>query len=388
LIKYFMFDRSEFETRWEKCQKEMEKNGLDVLILSLGTNVYYMSGYRTQLFFSNFRPFICILPRGGEPVLGVPNLELFSAKKESWFEDVRFWGRGSNTADPVSWIKEVFDEKKLTGTTVGLELDDGQRVGLMQSEVEGIYKHLSGCKFKSCSGVMWELRMLKSSKELEFMREACRITDAGYNALLKVVKAGMSEKEIQKIVARAMMDEGGELQGFLIVNSGSERYNMMNPWASDRTVKNGDMVIIDWGGVCNGYWSDLTRGFFIGSATDHQKELYNATLKLREIAVNAVKPGVPVGEIDRQAMQEVEELGYSQYVQHRSGHAIGLEMHESPSISADNMTLMRPGMCLTIEPALYDWPDVGSFRIEDVIVVTESGSECISHCPRELIIIK
>ena len=184
-----------------------------------------------------------------------------------------------------------------------------------------------------------------------------------------------------------MLAEGGELQGFIVVNTGPERYNMMNPWASDRILKDGDEVVLDWGGVYNGYWSDLTRVFFIGHATEHQQDLYKTTLKLRDTAESVVRPGIPVGEVDRVAMQRVADLGYSEYVQHRSGHAIGLEMHEMPSISADVQTIMEPGMCLTIEPALYDWPDVGSFRIEDLIVVTEDGSKCLSHCTRELIII-
>lgn len=387
MVKYLIFERSEYESRWEKCKEEMDKAGLDVLILTSPSNIYYMSGYRTQLFFSNFRPFICIIPRVGEPVLGVPNLEIYSAKKESWFEDVRHWGANGIAEDPVSWIKKIMEEKNLNNSTVGLELDNGQRVGLMQTEIDAIYDNFPKCQFKSCSQVMWNLRMIKSKRELEFMQEACRITDAGYDGLLEVVRAGMSEKDIQRVVARTMVEEGGELQGFIIVNSGVERYNMMNPWASDRILKNGDMVILDWGGVFNGYWSDLTRVFFIGSATDHQKDLYNTTLKLREIGVKAARPGVPVGDIDKQAMQKVEELGYGKYIQHRSGHAIGLEMHETPSISADNMTIMQPGMCLTVEPALYDWPNVGSFRIEDLIVVTETGSESLSHCTRELIII-
>lgn len=385
--KYLMFDRSEYEARMAKCRREMEAEGLDVLILSLGTNVYYMSGYRTQLFFSNFRPFICVIPKEGDPVLGVPNLEYNSALKESWFEDVRFWGLRGATNDPVSWVTSVLKEKKLENAVVGMELDEGMRTGMMQCEIEAIYAAFPSCRFQSCSTVMWNLRMIKSKREIEFMREACRITDAGYNALLKEAKAGMTEKDVQRIVGQAMMAEGCELQGFLIVNSGPDRYNMMNPWASDRVLQNGDGVVLDWGGVYKGYWSDLTRVFFVGSATEHQKDLYRTTLQLRDIGEAAARPGVAVGDIDVQAMKKVAELGYMEYIQHRSGHAIGLEMHEMPSISSDVTTVMQPGMCLTIEPALYDWPDVGSFRIEDLIVVTEDGRECLSHCTRELMIL-
>ena len=387
MVKYLMFEQSEFEGRLAKCQAQMKQFGMDALILSLGTNVFYMSGYRTQLFFSNFRPFICIIPAEGEPTLGVPNLEYYSAMKECWFEDVQFWGLRGKADDPVSWVVKVLNEKKLTSGTLGMELDEGQRVGMMQSEIESIRAAFPHCEIKSCSQLMWNLRMIKSPRELEFMQEACRITDAGYNALLNVARAGMSEKEIQKVVGETMLAEGGELQGFIVVNTGPERYNMMNPWASDRILKDGDEVVLDWGGVYNGYWSDLTRVFFIGHATEHQQDLYKTTLKLRDTAESVVRPGIPVGEVDRVAMQRVADLGYSEYVQHRSGHAIGLEMHEMPSISADVQTIMEPGMCLTIEPALYDWPDVGSFRIEDLIVVTEDGSKCLSHCTRELIII-
>ena len=144
---------------------------------------------------------------------------------------------------------------------------------------------------------------------------------------------------------------------------------------------------MDWGGVYNGYWSDLTRVFAIGSVSQRQREMYAAANEIRNAAVQATKPGVPIGVVDEVATKKAQELGVQEYMLHRSGHTIGLEVHEIPSISASDRTIMQPGMCLTIEPALYDWPDVGSFRIEDLVAVTETGNEVYSPATTELIIV-
>jgi Xaa-Pro dipeptidase len=188
-----------------------------------------------------------------------------------------------------------------------------------------------------------------------------------------------------------MLREGCEQDNFVVVTVGDMRYSSMNPWPTDYSVKKGDLVLVDWGGTYNGYWSDLTRVFAMGSITAHQKMLYDATNAMREIATQAARPGVPVGEIDKAATEFATEQGLIDYMLHRSGHAIGLQIHEIPSIDATNQTLMAPGMCLTIEPALYDFakagPSKGAFRIEDLVSITEEGREVYSPGGTELVIL-
>ena len=380
-----LFELKEHENRLKKCQSLMEKEGFDVLILSQDSHVFYMSGYRTQLFFTRFRPFICIVPKKGLPALLVPFLEGISAEEEAWFDEVHLWGVDCEAENAVQLVKKYFSDKNLLNATIGMELDLGQRPGMLQVEIEALYKELNQCKFKSCSELMWKLRSVKSKKEVEFMKESCRISEKAFEVFAEQAKAGMTEREAFKIIGQTMLAEGAELQGAIIIISGVDHYKLANPWPSDREFKKGDMVVCDYGGVYRGYWTDLTRALFIGSVSDRQKELFAVAFKAHKAAAKVIKPGVPVGEIDKAGMQEIKDLGYLDLVRHRSGHSIGMELHESPSISSDNTTLLEPGMVFCIEPAVYDF-SAGHFRIEDEIVVTEKGFEYLSNHPKELII--
>jgi len=380
-----LFELKEHENRLKKCQSLMEKQGFDVLILSQASNFFYMTGYRTQLFFTQFRPFICIVPKEGLPAMVVPSLEGKSAEAEAWFDEIHLWGLGGETENPVQLINKYFRDKKLLNATIGMELDMGQRPGMLQVEIEALYKDLSQCKFKSCSEMMWKLRSVKSKKEIEFMRESCRISEKGFEIFAERAKEGMTEREAYKIIAQTMLAEGAELEGFLAVISGVDHYQLANPWPTDRKFKKGDMVICDYGCVYKEYFTDLTRSLFIGPISDRQKELFEAAFEAHKAAVKVIKPKVAVGEIDKAAMQKIEDMGYLHLIRHRSGHSIGMELHELPSISSDNTTILEPGMVFCVEPGIYDL-SAGKFRIEDEIVVTETGFEYLSNHPKELII--
>lgn len=386
------FSKNEYQRRLEKCQKEMKDACIDVLLLTSEKNIYYLSGYRTSLLRnSNFRLFSLMIFQTGEPVLIVPNLEIGAARIMSWFKDVRFWGPGGFASESTEAVKKMLEEKNLLKATVGAELAPGLRFYMTQKEFQTIGQILPGCRFVDCNGIMWKLRMIKSQAELEYMREASRITCASYEYLLDNVRTGMTEKEIHKIVQIGMIREGCEVDNFVVVTAGDMRYSSMNPWPTDYVTKKGDLVLLDWGASFNGYWSDLTRIFALGSVTDHQKQLYQAANRMREVAIDAARPGVPVGEIDKAATKFARESGLIDYMLHRSGHAIGLQVHELPSISATDETIMNPGMCLTIEPALYDFsrtgPSRGAFRIEDLVAITPEGCEVYSQCTTELEIV-
>ncbi len=380
-----LFKESEYKSRLKKCQGLMKEENLDVLILSQDVHIFYMTGYRTQLFFSRFRPFICIIPAEGEPALLVPFLEGISAEKEAWFDEVHLWGPNCEAENATKLVKKYFNDKKLLNSNVGLELDLGQRPGMVQEEIDSIRKLLDGCNFKSCSSIIWKLRSIKSEKEIEYLKESCRISEKAFEVVANFAKEGMTERKARAIMGKTMLEEGSDLQGFIIVISGIDHYNLANPWPTDRKFKKGDMVIFDYGAVYNGYWTDLTRALFIGSVSSRQKELYEVAFKIHRAAVKPIKAGVPVGEIDKAAMKKIKELGYEDLVRHRSGHSIGLEMHEIPSISSDTKTLLEPGMVFCIEPAVYDF-SAGHFRIEDEIVVTENGFEYLSKSSEEFIV--
>jgi Xaa-Pro aminopeptidase len=406
MVKFYLFEEEEMKGRWKKCQVEMEKEGIDVLILSKPSNLFYMTGYRSQIFSSDFRAMIAVMPRGGEPTLVLPNLEGPSGEKESWFPHVRRWGNAQmqgngryatliskglrpgvggqiEAKDSTELILKIFKENNLLKATVGMELDGFQRIGMPQNDFEAIKASLPNCKFKGCANIMWKLRRVKSKREIEFMKKAGQITDAGYNAVAEVIKTGMSEREIRGVMGQAFLREGGEENAFIIVASGPDRYDMCNPWASDRKIKKGEEVLLDFGAVYNGYYSDIQRLFFMAPIHDKQRELQEKAILIYQASVKKAKPGNAVEEVDIAAFEETKRLGLEHLMFHRTGHSVGLEIQELPSIAVPEKTILEPGMCFAVEPGLYDYA-YGAFKIENNIVITKDGYENLTNCSTEI----
>lgn len=385
--KFLVFSREEYAKRLDHAKRLMEQHQLDALLVSAPPNLVYLTGYRTNLFDSNFRPFLAVIPLNGDPTLLLPDLELGVGQEVSPFEDVRAWGRtkGCFAPDPVTAVSEVVKEKGLSQARIGLELGTGMRLGMGLDQYNQLQSILPSITWYNSAPLLWELRKVKSAQEIEYIRESQRITDAAYHAALDFAREGVTEKELQQVLGTTMMREGADKIGFLIVTSGPDRYKMTNPYASRRKLQNGDMVILDIGAIYEGYWSDITRGFFIGGVSDEQRRFYEAARAITEDTVKAVKPGVTCAEVDRVAEQSITERGFKDYMLHRTGHSLGLEVHELPSIAPGDETVLEPGMVITIEPGIYDF-SIGAFRVEDLILVTETGYEYLSHAPRELIV--
>ncbi|MBI4280313.1 MAG: aminopeptidase P family protein, partial [Armatimonadetes bacterium] len=335
-------------------------------------------------FSSTFRPFTAVIPRESDPVLLLPNLELGLGRDTCWFADIRIWGGAkADYKDPLEAAKAVIDEKKLR--RVGVEMSRGQRIGMTLEQWGQVQRLLPNVQWGDSADVLWRLRMVKSPTEVAYMREACRQTDAGIAAAVAVAREGASEMEMSVAMGTTMMKEGADTVRSLSIASGPKRYDQLNAPAVDRKLRRGEMVNMDCGCLYRGYHGDLTRGFFVGEASQRQRDFYNASLEIFYEAAQAVRPGITCEELDRVAEQAIVKRGYREYMLHRTGHSLGLEVHEDPSIGPGYTQVLEPGMVLAIEPGIYDF-SIGAFRIEDNVVVTEKGFDYLSHAPRDLII--
>jgi len=380
------FPREEYEARLRRAREGMERAGLAGLLVTSPKNLTYLTGYRTNLFSSTFRPFTAVIPLEGEPVLLLPNLEEGLGRATCWFDDLRVWGGAKAEAkDPLTLAAQVIKEKGLAGARVGIERALGHRLGMTLDQFDELRGLLPGVTWADSGALLWQLRMVKSPAEVAYMRRACQITAAGVAAAVAIARAGVSEFELQVAMGETMMREGADTIRSLTVASGPERYNMLNPPASDRHLRAGEMVNFDVGAIYRGYHADLTRGFFIGEPSPRQHQFYQAALEIFYETCEAVHPGVTCHDVDQVAEQAIVTRGYRDYMLHRTGHSIGTEVHEYPSIGPGEHTVLVPGMVLAIEPGIYDF-SVGAFRIEDNVVVTERGYELLSSAPRELIV--
>jgi Xaa-Pro dipeptidase len=229
--------------------------------------------------------------------------------------------------------------------------------------------------------------MTKDRSELAAMRQAVHIAQRALQATLPLIKIGMNEKELASELTMQLLRGGAEsnLPFTPIVCAGP---NSANPHAvpGERLLQSGDLLIIDWGASYEGYFSDLTRTFAVGEVASEHARIAQAVLEANEAGRNTAAPGVPAGLVDKAAREVIEKAGYGPYFIHRTGHGLGMEEHEEPYIRSDNPQLLSPGMTFTIEPGIY-LPERGGVRIEDDVVITESGSESLSNLPRELMVV-
>lgn len=229
-------------------------------------------------------------------------------------------------------------------------------------------------------------RMCKDAEELALMRESSRLNDETLRRTLEQLREGMTELEVGAIYASVAKELGASSMSFpALICFGA---NCAEPHhVSDETrLKSGDSVICDVGLVWNSYCSDMTRTVFFGAATEEQKKVYEIVKAANEAGRAAVRPGVPMKEFDRAARKVIEDAGYGPYFTHRTGHGIGLEVHEFPDNSAVSEVIAQPGMVFSVEPGIY-LPGRFGVRVEDLIAVTENGGETLNALNRNFKII-
>lgn len=230
------------------------------------------------------------------------------------------------------------------------------------------------------------IRAIKSAEEIELMRKASKDNDTAIGLLADLIPLGLTELEMGERLGDIYEDLGNSGFSFDPIvaygANGADPHHMNDK----STVKPGDSIILDIGGVKNGYCSDMTRTFFYQEVPEKSREVYETVLEANKRAIAKVKPGVTFAEIDAAARDYITEKGYGEYFTHRTGHFIGMECHEAGDVSAINHQLVKPGMIFSIEPGIYLPGEVG-VRIEDLVVATEDGCEVINHYPKELTVI-
>ena len=225
-----------------------------------------------------------------------------------------------------------------------------------------------------------ELRSVKDTEEIMLIREACRLAGVGMQTAKEIISVGLKEKDAAAEIEYAMRKAGSDGTAFeTIVASGA---NSAYPHGSnlERTICEGDFVVVDLGATYKFYRSDITRTFIASKATYNQSIIYDAVKLAHEKALEAIKPQVVASEVDRAARRVVEEAGFGEFFVHNLGHGVGLEVHEAPILSPDSKDILAEGNIVTDEPGIYV-PGLGGVRIEDTVLVTKNGAEILTVGP-------
>ncbi|WP_341323937.1 Xaa-Pro peptidase family protein [Solibacillus sp. FSL H8-0523] len=249
-----------------------------------------------------------------------------------------------------------------------------------------VYKSAVKADFVPLSGLIEKIRLIKSQEEINIIKVACEIADNAFTHILNFIKPGITELDVSNELEFFMRKQGATSSSFDIIVASGLRSALPHGVATKKIIETGDFVTLDFGAYYNGYISDITRTVAVGKPSEKLVEMYNAVLESQLLALEKVGPGMTGAEADAVSRDYLKSKGLGEAFGHSLGHGIGLEVHEGPGLNFRSEVVLEPNMTVTIEPGAYI-PGVGGVRIEDDILITETGNEILNHSDKKLIIL-
>lgn len=349
----------------ERLREELERHGLDA----------YLSLRNTRYLAETTAAKAVIVPWEGEPVLVCSRLELERARRESKIGDIRGFSswraplqRGERVLflEPWQLIAEVLAE---TGARA-IGYDGGERNFIRK--ISNAYP----AGYRWAPEIIQNLRMIKSPEELSLLRRAAELARLGMNRAAELIEPGKTELEIAAEIEYEMRRAGSEGTPFPTIVASGENSWLPHSTATAKRLKKGELIVVDLGAVYNGYASDMTRTFGI-SPTKKQLQILRTVQEAQRAALRRIKNGVGAKVIDAVARDLITRSGFGRFFTHGTGHGVGLEIHEAPSLYPSSRDVLRQGMVLTVEPGIYV-PGVGGARWEDTVLVKRGGWETLT----------
>jgi Xaa-Pro aminopeptidase len=354
-----------FTDRKEKVFENMKRHNLSQMIITSTPNIYYLTGAWID---PGERLLALYINLNGKTVF-VLN-ELFKNNSRVDGLDVITY---SDSDNPVEILSKIIDKQEVLG--VDKNWPAHFLLGLMEKE-----NHI---RFSNASFIIDEIRMVKDKKEIEALKESSLIADKVMFELTEYIGTDRTEKQMSKLISGLFEKHGVDELSFKTIVSYGKNGADPHHITDNSLLQSGDSIVIDMGGVFNRYCSDITRTFFFGSPCHEARIIYDIVLQANLNAISIIRPGVTLRQIDSAARDFITSAGYGKYFTHRTGHNIGIEDHEYPSVSSSEEMPIVPNMVFSIEPGIYI-PGKCGVRIEDLMVVTQNGAEVLNHYPKEL----
>jgi Xaa-Pro aminopeptidase len=346
------------KNRVNTLKSAFEKEKLDGYIVADETNI---------LYFTNFQNAVRLLiPKEGENILYVYRLNYEEAKQTAKNCRVEPVKRGESASQKVADQVKSLEIKR-----VGFDAIDA-------SAYMKLARALKGVKLKAESKLVWELRRVKDETELRHMRKAAELTSEGMKTALETIKQGLREYEVAAEIEYAMRKLGSGGVAFDTIVASGPRSAFPHGGCTDRTIRRGDLVVVDIGAKHQHYRADLTRTVTVGKPSVRQVKIHKVVREAQNRAFQKVKAGVKACDVDAVARKFIEKEGYGECFVHGLGHGVGLDIHEPPSLNPEAKDKLKTGNVVTVEPGIYI-TNFGGTRIEDTVLVGNSGAERLTE---------
>lgn len=365
------------EQRLTKFLQWMKKQDVDVAWITSTESVYYFTGCYIE---PHERVFGLFLFAKGDAILIFPQLEAETVRNAAWKHMAIGY---DDHQDPWQLVQSRLKAELTTVKVVAFEQESitfskyDQFASIFPQQVEWI----------AADQAIQQIRMIKDANEMKQIQQAAKLADEAMQMAVDSIRKGCTELEVAANVEYALKKRGIHKMAFETIVLFGEKTALPHGFPAQTTLKEGDFILIDLGVRVNGYCSDLTRTFGFRTMHAKQKKMLDTVLAAQQTAIRICKPQTPIHQVDQAARSIITDAGYGNYFIHRTGHGLGLSIHEYPSVSEVNHALLQPGMVITVEPGIY-LPGVGGVRIEDDIAITDEGYQVLTQFPRELQVLK
>ncbi len=354
-----------YSSRVAVMRGTLKRRGVDGFLVTDIHNIRYLTGFSGSSSL--------ILITGGKNIF-VTDFRY----KEQVDKEIKDWDIILERQEMVTTIKKL-------SRKIGIK-----KIGIESSVSYEFFRKLSRyLNLKSFKGLIERLRAVKDSGEMHLIKEAVKRAESAFLEVRPYIKQGIKERAIALRLEESLKKKGCRRIPFDIIVASGPNSAMPHARPTERKLTEGDLVILDWGGEADGYFSDMTRTFLLGKGNNinKKKKIYKSVLGANQRAISIVSSGTDSKVLDSSAREVIKKAGYGEFFGHGTGHGIGLQVHELPRISWSKKEIIQENMVFTIEPGVY-LPGIGGVRIEDIVVVKAGGHEVLTTLPKKLEIIK
>ncbi len=351
--------------RLKNLRAKIEDEKLDGLLITSSSNLRYMTNFT-----------------------GTAGVAIVTLTEAKFITDFRYTEQAEEQAQAYEVIEHhgnILDE--IASQVQEMKV---KRLGFEQEHVTyhtyRLYEQKFSAELVPISNLIEQLRLIKDEEEIQILQQAAKIADDAFEHIITYIKPGISERSVANELEFFMRKQGATSSSFDIIVASGTRSALPHGVATEKKIEQGDLITLDYGAYFQGYCSDITRTIAVGEPTERMKDIYSVVYNAQQLGVQQIKSGMSGKEADAITRDYISEKGFGDYFGHSTGHGIGLDVHEGPTLSMRSEQVLKPGMVVTVEPGIY-LAGVGGVRIEDDIVITDEGNERLTHATKELIIL-
>jgi len=379
--------RIEYEQRLDKLRAAMAAAALDAVILTEEANVRWLTGYWVCIMHDGWSPTAAVVPRAANRAPCLLMGAEATGEPLSRISDIRYWEGGLDPDLAVAKadvLANTLRELDAGRGRIGVELGNGMRFAMDQNDIDTLRGGLVDAVFVDASDMLWRLRSIKSDSEIAKIREAARITCDSFRELYRILRAGVTERELAQHVQSYWFEHGATGVSHVMIGFGRHAVRYAHCYPKQVRLQRGEIASIDLGCCVDGYRADIFRLACVGNPDPEEARVADVIRRANRAMVARVRPGAPFGEVYAAAAALFEEEGLMHLLPSSVlGHGVGLGLHEWPFIRRDSTEPIKAGMVLAVEPWTVDYSDRSfGFNVEDMVVVTEDGCEELSDLDR------